>query len=171
MTDFFAALQQIHVKIRNAARAYLSFLDQLHHRGPGIFHGRAGFVRPMELVEINSVHTQTAKGGFAFAPYGIWLQSSLRLSHGIAFESHAALSESKWTLRLRNIAQKPSDHFLRMAEPINRGRINPVDAQIDRVAHRGDGLGVVLVPPAVGPAASADCPGTEPNCGDFQSTR
>src|SRR5580700_3086441 len=122
MTDFFAALQQIHVKIRNAARPHFSFLDQLHHRGPGILNGSAGFVRPMKLVEIDSFHTQTAQGGFAFASYGIWLQSSLWLSHGIAFERHAALSENKWTLRLRNIAQKPSHHFLRMSQPIDRGR-------------------------------------------------
>src|SRR5579864_909605 len=125
----------------------------------------------MKLVEIDSFHTQAAQGSLAFAPYGIWLQSSLRLSHGIAFESHAALGENQRALRLWNIAQKPSHHFLRMAQPINRGRINPIDAQIDRVAHRRDGLGVVLVPPAVRPATSADCPGTESNCGDFQSTR
>jgi hypothetical protein len=52
-----------------------------------------------------------------------------------------------------------------MAQPVSGGGVDPVDPGFHRVADGGDGLGVVLVAPGVGPAAPAESPGAEADLG------
>ena len=60
-----------------------------------------------------------------------------------------------------SVAKQTSHNFLGMTEPVSSGGIDPVDSQIEGVAHRGHGVRVVLRPPAERPAAATD--GHEPN--------
>src|SRR5207253_6034968 len=70
-----------------------------------------------------------------------------------------------------DLAQRPSDHFLRMAEPVDGRRIHPVDAARDRVADGRDRIGVVLASPAVRPSSAADGPGAETDLRDSKTAR
>jgi hypothetical protein len=56
-----------------------------------------------------------------------------------------------------------------MAEPIDRRRIDPVDAQLNGAADCANGRIVILLAPAEKPASSADGPGTQAYGGDFNS--
>ena len=58
-----------------------------------------------------------------------------------------------------------------MAEPVDRGGIDPVDAGGDRVLDGRDRVRVVLAAPAVGPTATADGPRAEADLGDLKTAR
>ena len=72
-----------------------------------------------------------------------------------------ALREHERPIGRRQRPQEPPDHFLRVAQPVHRCGVDPVDAEIDRPPHRGDRLVVVLRPPAVGPSAATGRPRAE----------
>src|SRR5690348_1419532 len=58
-----------------------------------------------------------------------------------------------------------------MTEPVNRGSIDPIDAEISAVADGGDRGIVVLPTPAEKPAASANGPCPQTDGGDFDPAR
>src|SRR2546427_4304383 len=64
--------------------------------------------------------------------------------------------------------QCPRDDFLGVAHAVNRGGINPVDAQFERAMDGRDGRLVVLLAPGEFPACPADGPCAEPDGGDKQ---
>src|SRR5215831_6213401 len=53
------------------------------------------------------------------------------------------------------------DDFFRMAETVDRGGVDPVDAEVDGFANGRDALGVVLSAPRERPPAAADGPRSE----------
>ena len=55
-----------------------------------------------------------------------------------------------------------------MAEPVDGGRVDPVDAEIDRAPNRRDRVGVVLRPPAEQPVAAANRPRAKADDRDVQ---
>ena len=81
----------------------------------------------------------------------------------------SALGENVWTLGGRDLAQRPPDDFLRMAQSIDGRGVDPVDAGRDGVFDGRDRVRVVLAPPPVGPSATADGPGAEADLGDSQT--
>src|SRR5207245_2121474 len=83
----------------------------------------------------------------------------------------AAFCEHEWALGRRQLVQKTADHFLRMAETVNSGGVDPVDAQLDGVTHGRKGSRVILRAPAERPTAAADGPGAEAEGCNLQSTR
>src|ERR1700738_1896904 len=56
------------------------------------------------------------------------------------------------------LAQRPSDNLLGMAQSVDGRGVHPVDATRDRVLDGRDRIGVVLASPAVGPTSTADGP-------------
>ena len=56
-----------------------------------------------------------------------------------------------------------------MAETVNGGSLDPIDAQLDGAPDRCDRLLVVLLPPAEKPAPSPDGPGAQADGGNFDS--
>src|SRR5687768_5792248 len=83
----------------------------------------------------------------------------------------AALGEHERTRGRRDLAQQTADQFLRMAETVHGGGVDPVDAQLEGVTHGRKGSGVILRTPAEGPTTAADGPGAEADGRDLQSTR
>src|SRR5207244_8885374 len=67
------------------------------------------------------------------------------------------------------LAQETSDHFFRMAQAVNRGCVDPVDAKLERVAHSRERSGVILRPPTEGPTSAADGPRAKADSRDFKS--
>src|ERR1700674_738829 len=64
--------------------------------------------------------------------------------------------------------ERPADDFFGMPQPVSRGRVDPVDAQLKRTLNGGDGVTVVLRAPPPLPATAADSPRSIPYRGDVQ---
>ena len=64
--------------------------------------------------------------------------------------------------------ERPCHHFFRMAQSVDRGCIDPVDAKVEGALDRGDRIVVVLRSPAKLPVATADGPGAKTDGGDVQ---
>src|SRR5438132_6674506 len=81
----------------------------------------------------------------------------------------SALGENVGTLGGRDLAQRPPDHFLGMAQSIDGRGVDPVDAGRDRVLDGRHRIRVVLAAPPVGPSATSDGPRAEADLGDLQT--
>jgi hypothetical protein len=57
--------------------------------------------------------------------------------------------------------QRKRDDFLGVAQSINGGCVDPVNAKLERAVNRGDGRFVILVAPTMLPTRSADSPGAK----------
>ena len=168
--DRLAARQQVDVEIRHADRTHLAFLDELHHRRPGIFDRRAALVRPVKLIEVDALDPEPPERRLAFAPNRIGRQDAPRLAHAIVLvPDEPAFREDERPLRVRDLAQQLSHDFFGVPEPVHGGGVDPVDSPFQRVPHRRQRRGVVLRPPAERPAAAADGPRSKSKPGDLQS--
>src|ERR1700722_9414952 len=157
-------------EVRNAARAHLSCIDQLAHLAPGILEWRSQFIGPMKLVEIDPRNTQPAQRGLAFSPDRFRTQVALRRIKSFGgIEIHAALGENVRTLAGRNLFNRAPHHLFGVPKAIHRRGIDPVDSQLDAVPHSGDGIVIVLRPPAERPSSSANRPGSHTYRGDFHA--
>ncbi len=170
MMDRLASLQKLGIKIGYAAGSHFSFRDEFDHFTPGILDGRSTIVWPVKLVEIDALDAQAAQRDFTFASDGRGSKDSLSGLQGIVrVPDEAAFCEDQRTFRQRQIVQKFSDHLFGVAESIHRRGIDPVDAQFQRMPHRGNRFRVILRPPTKRPAASADRPRAKSNCGYIET--
>src|SRR5207237_9887786 len=95
-----------------------------------------------------------------------------RLCKGLGWvEDHPALRKHEGTLAGGDLAQRPPDDFLGMAEPVDGGRIDPVDGGCDRVPDGRDRGLVVLASPAVGATTTAHGPRADTDLGDLKAAR
>jgi hypothetical protein len=170
--DGFATIKEAGVEVRYATETHLAFFNQSRHLAPRVFNGRSSFVGPVELVKVDTFDPESPQRRIAFAANRFRSQVSLRLLHGIFFVPHkAALGEDEWPVGGGQRAQESANNFFRMPEPVNCGGVNPVDAQIDRVAHGLDGSFVVLRAPSEGPTPAADGPRSKTYGCNFKSGR
>ena len=58
-----------------------------------------------------------------------------------------------------------ANHLFRVAETIDGGRVDPVDAEIEGAVNGAYGIGVILRAPGELPVPSADGPGAESDGG------
>ena len=160
------------IEVGNADERDFPLIPQLCQRRPG-FLDRTGIVslragrpdRPVNLVQIDALRLQTAEALFDLPANRLRIEAVPRISRRVPHE--AALREHVRPVAARDIAQCLPDDFLRMAEPVDRGRVNPVETPIDRAPNRRDGVGVVLRPPPESPLA-ADRPGAQADRRQFQ---
>ena len=139
VADRLAALHQIHVEIRNAPSANFSLAHQLRHRAPGILNAHAAVVGPVELVKVDTFDAEPAEGSFALFADGFRLEHALRLAHAIfGIPYKPAFCEDQRTLGRRKLAQQFADKLLGMAQAVNRRSVDPVDAELERMAHGGE---------------------------------
>ena len=68
----------------------------------------------------------------------------------------------------RDLGQGFADDFFGLAEPVDDGSVDPVDAGVDGFADGGDAIGIVLRPPCERPPAADDRLRPEPDRGDVQ---
>src|SRR5262249_43118024 len=105
-----------------------------------------------------------AQAGLALAPDRFGLEAVADLPAPVP--DHAALGED-----VRAVAhpfEGAGDDLLRVAQAVDGGGVDPVDAGVQRLAAGGDGGAGVLRPPGEFPAGSADGPGPEADRGDEQ---
>ena len=170
MADALGPLQQAHVEVRDAAGAHLSVVDQPGHLAPRVLDRRSDPIGPVELVQIDALDAEPPERRFDLLADRFRTQVALRLvERPRRIGNHAAFGEDVGPLATGDLAQRPSDHFLRVPEAVDRRRIDPVDAARDGVADRRDRIGVVLASPAVGPAPASDGPGAEADLRDSKT--
>ena len=74
--------------------------------------------------------------------------------------AHGALGENVGA-RTLPLLQRAGDDFFRVADTVDGGGVDPVDAEFERAVNGGDGVGVFLGAPAEIVAGAANGPGAE----------
>src|SRR5712692_341546 len=160
------------VEVGDPAGAHLPLLDQARHLAPRVLYRGADRVRPMKLVQVDPVDAEPAQRRLDFFADRFRPQVALRLRKRLRWVSDlTALGEDERTLGGRDLAQRPTDDLLGMAESIDGRGVDPVDAGRDRMLDRGNRSRVVLASPAVGPTAAADGPRPEADLSDLKPAR
>src|SRR5207253_6929763 len=116
------------------------------------------------LVEVERVRPEPPQTGLALAADRVGLETVA--DPATLVPDHAALGED--VRALAHPFEGAGDHFLRMAQAIDGGGVDPVDAVVQRFADRRDGVTVVLAAPGELPAAAADGPGPETDRGNHE---
>src|SRR3954453_22668044 len=92
--DRLAAVQEVDAEVGNSDRSHLPLFHQLDHCCPGLLDGGASLVRPVNLVEINLFHGQSAQRGLALGSDRGWIQNLARWGRSILLIPHqSALGE------------------------------------------------------------------------------
>jgi hypothetical protein len=131
--------------IGQAGGADLSLPLQLKQRSPVILDGAAVLGRPMHLVEIDPLDLQPPQRRFGLAADAVGRADAPRRRHAILFIPHQpAFGEDQRPRALRHVPQRLRDDLFGMAEPVDCGGVDPVDAARERVPDGGDRILVVL---------------------------
>src|SRR2546429_528086 len=97
VADRFAPLEQRDVEVRDARGPHFAFLDESHHRVPGVLHGRPRLVGPVKLIEVDALDAEPPERRLALLSDGIWAQHPPRFLHAVALVPHQpALGEHEW---------------------------------------------------------------------------
>jgi hypothetical protein len=163
--DFLCTHQLSNVEVGDADVANFALLLQLGHGAPALFDIFVG-LRPVHLVEIDDIEFETAEAVFSFFQYGIAFETFHDFAIGVpdAF----ALGED---VRLwGNAVECFGHHFLGMAEAVDGGGIDPVQAPIERFTDGRDGIGIVLGTPAEGPTVATHGPSANAERGERKIT-
>src|SRR5450755_2085880 len=118
----------------------------------------------MDLIQIDDVNFKTPQTAFTFAANGVCLQRCANPS----FVVPDALAFCEYKRTRCAAGKSPSDHLFRMAETIERGRIDPVHAMVERSVNGGNGVAIILRPHASCPTASTNGPSTDADRADAQ---
>src|SRR6266436_612507 len=157
--NFFGVPDLGRIEIGHADPADLAFGFQRGESLPGLFDAGFAFIRgPVHLIEIDGVNLQAAETVFALAPNGAGAEllpnSSLFVPDQNAFGEDVGA-------RAAPFLQRASNDLFGVAQAVDGGGVDPVDAQLQRAMNRGDGIGVVLRAPSKFPAAAAESPGAK----------
>src|SRR5207302_10896033 len=121
--------------------------------------------RPMDLIEIDHIDIQPTQTVFALAADGVRRQRAMHIS--LFVPAQTAFRENVWP-RSGPGSQCKTDDFLGVTHSINSGRVDPVNAKLERAMNRGDGRLVILLAPTKLPTRSTDSPGAKANWRDLQ---
>ncbi len=120
---------------------------------------RHGFVGPMHLINVDDIGLQPAQRILELLPK--------LLRRGVAKNLAAAPVEPRLGgdhgLSAPAAGQSLADDFLGLAEAIDRRGVDHVDAAVERLVNRFDGLGLV----AAAPHPSSDRPGAKGDAGSL----
>src|SRR5262249_60956359 len=159
------------VKVRDGGAADLALVAQPDHLGPGVLDGRAALVGPVELIEIDALDAEPPQRRVALSSDRLRPQRSRRLNHRIGVvPDETAFGEDERTRARGTIAKQTPDDLFGVAEAVDGGCIDPVDAAVERLAHRRERRVVVLRTPAERPPAAADRPGAEADGRDVKAS-
>src|SRR5260370_11294604 len=148
--NLFGALNLLRIEVRNADPANFSFFLERGKRLPSFFEpGTVVFRRPVDLVKIDRVHLQATQAILAFAPDG----SGAEFLSDVPF-----LVPAKDTLgknvrpRAAPIFHRAGYNFFGMAHAVDGGRVDPIDAKLERTMNRRDRIRIILPAPGEFPA-------------------
>src|SRR2546421_1705785 len=165
-SDFLGALDLSDVKVRHANPAHLAFGLQRGESLPGLFDtGFAVLRRPVHLVEIDGVDLEAAETVLAFAANGNGTE--LLPNFPFFIPAQNAFGENVGA-RAAPFLQRARYDFFGVAQAVNGGSVDPVDAQFQCAMNCSDGIGVVLRTPGKFPAAATESPGAKSDPGNCE---
>ncbi len=148
-------------EVGDADPADFAFALEVGHDGPALFDVFVG-LGPVDLVEVDGLDLQAAEAGFALAAD---LLLGVR-DFSLFVPDHGGLGEDVGLVR--GGLEGSGDDFFGVAEAVDGGGVDPVDAEIECAVDGGDGVVVVLIAPCHGPVASADGPCAEADGGEVE---
>src|SRR5205807_5868907 len=126
-SDFLGALDLRNVEVGHADPANFAFGLERGESLPGLFDsGFAVLRRPVHLVEIDGIDLQAAETVFAFAANGNGTE--LLPDFSLLVPAQNALRQNA-RARAAPFLQRARDDFLGVAQAVNSGGVDPVDAQ------------------------------------------
>ena len=133
---------------------------------PSLFEGRAAIGRrPVHLVKIDGFDLQPAKAVFAFTANGIGAESLGDFPFFIPAQN--TLCEDMGA-RATPFPQCAGNDFFRMAQAVDGGGVDPIDAKLKRAMNRGNGVRIILVAPGKFPAGTANGPRSKTDGRDLE---
>src|ERR1700737_5577341 len=94
VTNRLTALEKGNVEVRHTGGTHLPLLHQSGHRFPGFLDRRSRLIRPMELVQIDSLDTKPPQRSLALGPDRLGGEHLTRWNFGGALiPDHATLRE------------------------------------------------------------------------------
>src|SRR5260370_3680839 len=158
-SDFLGALNSGRIEIGNADPADFAFGFQCGESLPRFIDAGFAVVRgPVHLKKIDGADLQAAQTVFAFAANGIGAE--LLPNFPLLIAAQNTFGENAGT-RTAPLVQSARDDFLGVAQAVDGGGVNPIDAQLQPAMNRGNGIGVVLRPPGKFPPAATESPGAK----------
>ena len=145
------------IEVRDSGVADLALCDYIGDRRPGLFNSLIG-LGPVNLVQIDHLDSEARKAGVHFLENRPGIQ--VWKDRLFIVPSPSALRGYDRSLSDGYFLQRPAQYLFRMAQPVDRRCIYPVDPQLERAAYRCHGIDVVLrspsetpIPASLGPAA------------------
>ena len=112
----------------------------------------------MDLVEVDDVDAQAREAHLDLAQERVALEV---VAHAVvAAVEQRGLGED--VRALGEALERAAHDLLGVPEPVDGRGVDPVDAELEAAAERGDGLVVVLGAPRMPPAGATDGPGPQP---------
>ena len=167
--DRLATVELVDVEVRHAEPAHLAFGGKVGEHAPGLLERRAAFeVGPVDLVEVESLDPEPAQAELALRADDVGAE----VAHDapVRLAPAPALGGDEDVVADPVASQRAPHDFLGVPEPVDRRRVDPVDARLDGVPDAGDRLVVVDRAPTVAPRA-ADRPRAEPEAGQLRAGR
>lgn len=162
--DFVRFGKLLDVEVGGADPAHFALVLEFGHGGPAFERRAELVVRPMHLVEVDRVGVEAAQAGFDFGADGLLGIGVVDVA-GI-IPDHGALGEDERPFAFP-LRQRPCHDLLGVAESVDGGGVDPIDAELECPQNGGHGLVVVLAGPAEFPGA-AHGPRAEADGGELQ---
>lgn len=160
-SDLEGALHLRDAEVGDANEAHFAFALEFGHGGPAFLDFFVGD-GPMDLVEVDDVDLKAAEAGFDF--FANFFEGLDNFAVGAP--GHSALREEE---RLGGDGfQGGANDFFGVAEAVDGGGVDPVDACVKCAVDGLDGFAIFLWAPGVLPIASADGPGAEADSGEVK---
>src|SRR5690606_17503107 len=102
--------------------------------------------RPVNLVQVDDVDLQPPQTRFALPADAVRAEAFADLT--VLIPNPRTLGEHVRTTLGRQTSQGFGHDFLRVSQSIDGGGIDPVDPAVERLVNRGNGIGILLRPPA-----------------------
>ena len=123
----------------------------------------------MDLEEIYPLHSEASQRSLAIPPQRVRTGNPPgRDTPVVGVPDEAALGEDHRPPAGGELPQRLPHHLLGVAEAVDAGRVDPVHARVDGVDDGLDRIRVVLRPPAEGPVAASDGPGSQADRRDLE---
>src|SRR5690606_9681304 len=154
-------------EVRHADRPDLARTQQLLAGPRGLLDGLIH--RPVQLIEVDRLDAEPPQTPLAFLDH---FRAARRSTDVRAVVTKAELREDERSPRSRELADGPADDRLRPARAVDRRRVDPVDAVVDRRMDGRDAVRIVLaapLPAADGPRPDADRRDLEARCSQCAS--
>ena len=156
--NWLDALELRHIVVAHADMPHFAGFHRVSHRAPAFFNVLVR-LRPVHLIEINTLHTQPDQTLIDLGQHALTLD--LCEGHTLIIPTPAALGGNNRAFG--KAFDRLTHHLLRMAGAIHRRGVDPIHAEFQSAPDRRHRIAVILRAPTELPATAADGPCPQPD--------